>query len=107
MGTKGALSETMELGGRRLARTHPARLGMPPPSSNRRAMHGVTGCQVEEGAVVATLEIEWALVSSHLAHLAIAYALAAPIGWDREAHRAARVCGRSRSCPSRAVATSS
>lgn len=30
-------------------------------------------------------EIDWHLVASHLAHLAIAYVLAVPIGWDREA----------------------
>lgn len=31
------------------------------------------------------LEIDWSLVASHLIHLAIAYGLAVPIGWDREA----------------------
>lgn len=29
-------------------------------------------------------DIEWRLVASHLLHLAIAYLLAVPIGWDRE-----------------------
>lgn len=30
-------------------------------------------------------DIDWLRVGSHLAHLAIAYVLSAPIGWDREA----------------------
>lgn len=30
------------------------------------------------------LDIDWLLVSHHLTHLAVAYLLALPIGWDRE-----------------------
>lgn len=33
-------------------------------------------------------DIDWALIYDHLLHLAIAYLLALPIGWDREADSA-------------------
>lgn len=31
-------------------------------------------------------DLDWSQIASHLYHLAIAYALAFPIGWDREVH---------------------
>ena len=37
------------------------------------------------------LDIEWAEVASHLVHLAIAYAIALPVGWHQE--RTARSAG--------------
>lgn len=38
-----------------------------------------------------SLDMDWLLVVDHLGHLMVAYALALPIGWDRE--RAARGAG--------------
>jgi len=43
------------------------------------------GMQLAVCADVPLADIDWLRVVSHLAHLAVAYGLSAPIGWDREA----------------------
>jgi putative Mg2+ transporter-C (MgtC) family protein len=40
-----------------------------------------------DGNLVTPLDLDWPQLGSHLIHLAIAYGLAFPIGWDRESSR--------------------